>query len=91
MSGDKNMKTTVQEGSTVEHSRLRQVYQGVDATEATNISKRILILKITNKKNIKIFLQWKQLLNTVHTLTHLSYIHTHTHTHICAPYEPYIS
>lgn len=46
------MKTTVQEGSTAEHSRLRQVYQSVDATEATNISKRIIILKIMNKENI---------------------------------------
>lgn len=39
------METTVQEGSTAEHARLRQVYQGVDATEATNISKQKLFLK----------------------------------------------
>jgi hypothetical protein len=50
MSWDKNMETTVQEGSTAEHACLRHVYQGVDVTEATNISKQIIILKMMNKK-----------------------------------------
>jgi hypothetical protein len=44
------MENTVQEGSTAEHARLRQVCQGVDATEATNIRKQIIILKIMNKE-----------------------------------------
>lgn len=82
MSGDKNMKTTVQEGSTVEHSRLRQVYQGVDATEATNISKQILILKMTNKKKYLNLFTVKTIIKHS-TYTYTSVIHSHTHTHMC--------
>jgi hypothetical protein len=85
MSQNKNMKTTVQEGSTAEHAHLRQVFEG-DATEATNISKRIIIPKIINKRKYWLFFTVKTIIKhstysyiSVHIFTHTYYMHNISH------------